>query len=117
MFAVCRDVVADLVGIGAKLPLIALMAGLGAARLGVGAPLLAIRRRRLRRSARRLLGALQPQHQFDQLLLGEAFQLVPTHPILESSNRKSRKSLVHGLHQPESPSSRHPWVITPESFL
>ena len=47
MFAVCRDMVPDLVGMCGKIPLVALVTGLGSTRLGVVAPLLAIRRRRL----------------------------------------------------------------------
>ena len=83
MFAVRRDVVADLVGICGKLPLMALVSWLRPAGLGVVAPLLAIRRRRLGRSARRLL---RPQHQLDQLLLGKALQFVPTQLNLKSSS-------------------------------
>ena len=97
MFALCRDVVADLVGICGKRPPMALVAGLRSARPGVLPPLLAIRRRRPGRSARRLLRPLQPQHQIDQLLFGKALQLVPIHRILESSNRSKRKSLAKFL--------------------
>ena len=120
MFAMGRDVVADLVGSCGQRPPMALMAGLRSARPGVLPPLLAIRRRRPGRRARRLLRPLQPQHQIDQLLLGKALQLVPIHRVLEASNRRKRKSLAkfpaHGrIAKLTSPVGNYAWRMPAQS--
>ncbi len=83
--ALTRAVSDDLVGIGAERPAVALMTRLGAARLGLLAPLLAIGGRRLGGGARGLLWPLQAQHQLDQLLLAQAFQLAAAHLPRESA--------------------------------
>jgi hypothetical protein len=72
-------------------PAVALVARLGAARLGALAPLLPVRRGRLGGCARRLLRPLQPQHQLDQLRLAQALKLVPLHARIESANPLPRK--------------------------
>ena len=46
---------------------------------------LLVRRRRLRRSARRFLWSLQPQHQLNQLVLAQPLQISPVHRSLSDS--------------------------------
>src|SRR4051812_25408895 len=81
----------DSVGHLAHLPAMALMTRLGPAGLGLLAPLLAIRGRRLGGGVRGLLRPLQPQHQLDQLLLAQALKLAPAHLTRESAKPAPRK--------------------------
>ena len=83
--ALIRAVGDDHVGIGAERAAVPLVARLGAAGLGLLAPLLAIGRGRLGGGARGLLGPLQPQHQLDQLLLAQALKIAATHLTRESA--------------------------------
>ncbi len=71
----------------------ALVARLGTAGPGLIAPLLAIRRGRLRGGARGLLRALQTQHQFDQLLATQPLKIASTHPTRESAKPCPRKGV------------------------
>ena len=48
------------------------------------APLFLVRRGRLGRRARILIGTLKPKHQLDQLLLAELLQITPVHPRTDS---------------------------------
>src|ERR1700710_1273472 len=61
-----------------------LMAGLRSARTRILPCFLFVGRGRLRRRARVLRGALEPKHQFDQLLLAEPLQITPIHPAMDS---------------------------------
>jgi hypothetical protein len=62
---------------------VAFVTRLGPARPGFLPALLAVSRRRLGRSARRLGRALHPQHQLDQLLLRETLQLGAIHDLMD----------------------------------
>jgi hypothetical protein len=75
----------DAVGLLTERPAVAFMPRLGASRLGVLAPRLWVRGRRLGRGARGLLWPLQPQHQLDQLRLAQPLQLVSLHARIESA--------------------------------
>ncbi len=81
------------IGIVAHDAAVALVARLGPAGLGLITPLLAVRRGRLRRSARRLLRALQPQHQLDQLLAAQPLKIASAHPARESAKPDPRKGV------------------------
>jgi hypothetical protein len=109
------------VGIGAQHPAVTLVAGLGAAGLGLLPLLLAVGRGRLGRGARGLLWPLQPQHQLDQLLAAQPFQFASTPPTKESAKfdpRKSRPAQEASLARQERSRGRStddqstPWVIT-----
>ena len=82
-FANARRVVAEFIGIVRKPTVVRLMPGLGPARTGVLALFLLVGRRRLRRRARVLLRALEPEHQLDQLLLAEPLQITPIHAAMD----------------------------------
>ncbi|BAQ50013.1 hypothetical protein Maq22A_2p41175 (plasmid) [Methylobacterium aquaticum] len=81
----------DLIRISRQRPLVALVTGLGPARPGLLAPLLAVARRRLGRGARRLLRPVQLQHQLDQFLLAQTLEVTAAHPDKESANPPSGK--------------------------
>ena len=67
-------------------PAVLLVPRLGAAGLGLLAPVLAVRARRFGRGARRLLRSLQLQHQLNQLVSAEEFKVSAAH---DSSNQRS----------------------------
>jgi hypothetical protein len=79
------------IGVLAHHPAVALVTGLGAAGLGLLAPLLAVCRRRLRRRARGLVRPLQPQHQLNQLLTTQTLKIAATHLTRESAKSPNRK--------------------------
>ncbi|GJE58200.1 hypothetical protein MPOCJGCO_0279 [Methylobacterium trifolii] len=79
------------VGIVAHRAAVALVPRLGPAGLGLLAPLFAVRRRWIGRSARSLLRALQPQHQLDQLLAPQPLKIASAHLTTESAKSTSRK--------------------------
>src|SRR3954453_21189599 len=91
--ALARTVLDDRIGRLAHHSAVALVAGLGSARLGFLPLLLAIRRGRLGGGARRLLRPLQTQHQLDQLFLAQTLKLATTHPALESAKTASLKGV------------------------
>jgi hypothetical protein len=78
-----RHVVSIRVGIVRQPPVVRLVTGLRPAGPGVLALLLPVRRGRLGRRARILVGTLKPKHQFDQLLLAELLQISPVHPRMD----------------------------------
>ena len=80
----------DRSGIIAYHPAVTLMTRLGAAGLGLLAPLLAIRRGRLRRGPRGLLRTLQPQHQIDQFRAAQPLKIASAHPTRESAKSGPR---------------------------
>ena len=79
-----RRVVSKLVGIVRQPPVMRLMAGLRPAGTRVLPLFLLVRRRRLGRRARILIGTLKPKHQLDQLLLAEPLQITSVHPGMDS---------------------------------
>jgi hypothetical protein len=83
-------------GIGrfAQFTRMAFVSRLGAAGLGLFAPLFSIRRWRFGRRARGLLRALKPKHQLDQIVLAQPLQIIAIHPNLESATRPTRKGWV-----------------------
>src|SRR6195952_4810307 len=81
------------IGIVAHHPAMAFVTMLGAARLGLLPPLLAVRRGRLRRGTRSLFWTLQPQHQLDQLLAAQPLKIDATHPGRESAKPNPRKGV------------------------
>jgi len=89
--AMRRRMILEGVRVLAQTTRVALVSALGAAGPGVLPPLFPIARRQLRRIARRLLRSLQLQHQLDQLVLAELFQITAIHPILESATAPIRK--------------------------
>jgi hypothetical protein len=113
-----RAVGHDLVGVGAERAAIPLVTGLGAARLGLVALLLAVGGGRLGGGARGLLRALQAQHQLDQLLLAQTLKIAAAHLTRESAKSAPGKRL--GEHPSGAPLVGHaalvrtPWVITIE---
>ena len=76
------DDVIDVLAQAARMPLVA---RLGAARLGLLAALFPIGRGRLRRRARCLRRALQPQHQLDQLVFAQSLKIESAHSQRESA--------------------------------
>lgn len=88
-----RMMLDDRVRILAHHSAVALVTRLDAAGLGLLAPLLAIRRRRLRRCARGFVRALQPQHQLDQFLAAQPLKIAPAHPTRESVKSDPRKGV------------------------
>ena len=91
--ALAGTVIDDPIGRLAHGPAVALVAGLGAAGLGLLPLLLAIRRGRLGGGARGLLWPLQPQHQLDQLFLAQTLKLAAAHPGRESAIQPRRKGV------------------------
>ena len=83
-FADARSMISAFIQFIRKLPVMRLMAWLRPARTRVLPRFLLVGRGRLRRRARVLLGALEPKHQFDQLLLAEPLQITPIHPDMDS---------------------------------
>ena len=83
-FTNARRVIPVFIRIICKPPIMGLMAGLRPARTGVLPRFLLIGRWRFRRRAGVFLGALEPEHQFDQLLLAEPLQITPIHPAMDS---------------------------------
>jgi hypothetical protein len=83
-------------GIGrfAQFTRMAFVSGLGAAGLGLLAPLFSIRRWRFGRRARSLVRTLKPKHQLDQIVLAQPLQIIAIHPNLESATRPTRKGWV-----------------------
>src|ERR1700692_4714965 len=83
-------------GIGrfAQFTRMAFVSGLGAAGLGLLAPLFSIRRWRFGRRARGLVRTLKPKHQLDQIVLAQPLQIIAIHPNLESATRPMRKGWV-----------------------
>src|SRR5450631_2915527 len=83
-------------GIGrfAQFTRMAFVSGLGAAGLGLLAPLFSIRRWRFGRRARSLVRTLKPKHQLDQIVLAQPLQIIAIHPNLESATRPMRKGWV-----------------------
>src|SRR3954463_9657652 len=91
--ALDRTVLDDLIGRLAHHSAVALVAGLGSARLGFLPLILAIRRGRLGGGARGLLRPLQAQNQLDQLFLAQTLKLATTHPALESAKTANLKGV------------------------
>ena len=79
LLAKARHVVAKLIGIVRQPAVVRLMPGLRPARTRVLALFLLVRRRRLGRRARILIGPLKPEHQLDQLLFAELLQITAIH--------------------------------------
>src|SRR3954453_4814060 len=95
--ALARTVLDDRIGRLAHHSAVALVAGLGSARLGFLPLILAIRRGRLGGGARGLLRPLQAQHQLDQLFLAQTLKLATTHPALESAKTANLKGVGNCL--------------------
>ncbi len=87
-----RAVIDDGIGIGRQHTCVALVARLRSARAGLLAPLLAVRRGRLGRGARRLRRPLKLQHQFDQFRLAQPFEILATHARRESGSWPRHKA-------------------------
>src|SRR4051812_47493817 len=90
---------------------------LGPAGAGLLAAFLAVRGGRLGGGARGLLRALQPQHQLDQFVLAQAFEIGASHDGRESASSVPRKggapAECSASCQPRRPA---PWVITFEQL-
>ena len=99
ILASCRHVVAKRIGIVRQPPVVRLVTELGAAGPRILALLLLVRRRRLGRRARILVGTLKPKHQLDQLLLAELLQISPVHPRMDSEISPRGKG-VGNCHEP-----------------
>lgn len=87
------------------------MPELGTSRLGLLAPFLAVRRRRLGRRARGIRGLLQPQYQLDQLVPAQPPRFVPLHLLTESVMLPCRKGVGNyeqGVVARPSPDGIHP---------
>src|SRR4051812_47713480 len=86
---------------------------LGPAGAGLLAAFLAVRGGRLGGGARGLLRALQPQHQLDQVVLTQAFEIGASHDGRQSASSGPRKGGApaerSASRQPRRPT---PWVIT-----
>src|SRR4051812_50006785 len=86
---------------------------LGPAGAGLLAAFLAVRGGRLGGGARGLLRALQPEHQLDQFVLAQAFEIGASHDGRESASSVPRKGGARtepsASRQPRRPP---PWVIT-----
>lgn len=91
--AAIRTMIDDDIGILAHPAAMTLVPRLGATGLGLLPTLLAVRRGRLRRGARSLLRALQPQHQLDQLFAAQPLKIAPAHPTKESAKSDPRKGV------------------------
>jgi len=74
-----------------------LVANLGAARPGIVALFLLVRRRRFGRIARILLGTLQAQHQIDQIFLAQPLQIAPVHARMDSDILRRGKTRNPGV--------------------
>ena len=108
-----RTVIDDGIGIGRKHALVPFVARLRPARAGLFAPLLAIRRGRLGRGARRFRRPLKLQHQFDQFRLAQPFEILATHAAKESASSPRHKPKASPpSRQPSPPHAETPWVIT-----
>jgi hypothetical protein len=79
-----RRVIAKRIGIIGQLPVVRLVPELCSAGPRILALLLFVRRRRLRRRARILIGALKPKQQLVELLFTELLQINPLHPSMDS---------------------------------
>ncbi len=109
VWARCRAVVDDRVRLLGEDAAVALVAGLRASGAGLLAPLLAVGRGRLGRRARRLGRALQLQHQLDQLVLAQTFEITAAHAARESAFNRPRKHFVAPRRYGPAPvASRHP---------
>jgi hypothetical protein len=84
----------DGIGIVAHHSAVAFVTGFGPAGLGLRALLLAIFRWRLEQGARGLLWPLQPQHQFDQILAAQPFNIASVQSQTVSANFRSSKEWV-----------------------
>ena len=84
MLAGCRRVIPKRVGIVRQPPIVRFMPELRPAGPGVLALLLLVRRGRLGRGARTLVGTLKPKHQLNQLLPAELLQITPVHLRMDS---------------------------------
>ena len=91
--ALCRRMILDGVRVRRSTRGMAFMSRLGPAGLGVFPLLFPVGRRRFRGLARGLVRPLHPQHQFDQLFLGKAFQISAIYPRIESPNELCRKGV------------------------
>src|SRR4051794_20121390 len=100
-------------GILGKGAAVAFVPRLGPAGAGLLAAFLAVRGGRLGRGARGLLRALQPEHQLDQFVLAQAFEIGAFHDGRESASSVPRKGGARtersASRQPRRPT---PWVIT-----
>jgi len=84
LFADLRPIIAEFIGMFRQRAVMRLMTWLGAAGSRPFPLRLLVRRRRLGGIARGLLRPLQPQNQFDQLLLAEPLQITPFHSPMDS---------------------------------
>jgi hypothetical protein len=83
--AACGPVLDDPIGILGKGAAVAFVPRLGPAGAGLLAAFLAVRGGRLGGGARGLLRALQPEHQLDQFVLAQAFEIGAFHDGRESA--------------------------------
>ena len=79
-----RHVIAKFVRIVRQPTVVRLMPEFRSARTRILALLLLVRRRRLGRRARSLVGPLEPQHQLDQLLFAQLLQITAVHRAMDS---------------------------------
>lgn len=104
----------DLIRIRRQRPLVPFVPGLGPARPGLLAPLLAVARWRLGGCPRGLLRPVQAQHQLDQFLLAQALKITVAHPERESakppSGKGGRRPNTQAVPEPHRPYT--PWAIT-----
>src|SRR4051794_28083748 len=89
--AACGPVLDDPIGILGKGAAMAFVPRLGPAGAGLLAAFLAVRGGRLGGGARGLLRTLQPQHQLDQFVLAQAFEIGASHDGTESASSAPRK--------------------------
>src|SRR6185369_13750136 len=101
------------IGILGKGAAVAFVPRLGPAGAGLLAAFLAVRGGRLGGGARGLLRPLQPEHQLDQFVLAQAFEIGASHDGRESASSAPRKGGARAersaSRQPRRPT---PWVIT-----
>jgi hypothetical protein len=111
--AACGPVLDDPIGILGKGAAVAFVPRLGPAGAGLLAAFLAVRGGRLGGGARGLLRALQPEHQLDQFVLAQAFEIGASHDARESASSVPRKGGARAERSASrQPRRTTPWVIT-----